>query len=119
MACFTPKTIRVSRCSLSNLEAVPFAAEEMRALSSNGITFTLDVPRVAGCPRVFDRMIALAKQLAVSLGGTLVNDNRIPLADSALDVIHDKIVEDRAAHDGAGSDRRRDAGAAPLLRKIP
>lgn len=83
----------VTMYTLSNLEAVPFAAEEMKAFSSNGITFTLDVPRVAGCPRVFDRMIALAKQFAVSLGGTLVDDNRIPLADSALDVIHDKIVE--------------------------
>ncbi len=78
---------------LSNLEAVPFAADEMKALSTHGVTFTLDVPRVAGGPRVFDRMIAQAKQFAGSLGGTLVDDNRAPLSDSALDVIHDKIVE--------------------------
>ncbi|MCZ7656157.1 MAG: cell division protein ZipA C-terminal FtsZ-binding domain-containing protein [Rhodocyclaceae bacterium] len=51
------------------------------------------MPRVAGGPRVFDRMIVLAKQFAGSLGGTLVDDNRAPLGDSALDVIHDKIVE--------------------------
>lgn len=79
--------------TLSNLEAVPFAAEEMKSFSTHGITFTLDVPRVATGPRAFDRMIALAKQFAASLGGTLVDDNRIPLADSALDIIHDKIVE--------------------------
>lgn len=79
--------------SLSNLEAVPFAAEELKAVSTHGVTFTLDVPRVSGGPRVFDRMIVLAKQFAESLGGTLVDDNRAPLADSALDVIHDKIVE--------------------------
>jgi hypothetical protein len=79
--------------TLSNLEAVPFAAEEMKSFSTHGITFTLDVPRVATGPRAFDSMIALAKQFAHSLGGTLVDDNRIPLADSALDVIHDKIVE--------------------------
>lgn len=79
--------------TLSNLEAAPFAAEEMASLATRGITFTLDVPRVAEGPRAFDRMIALAKQFAASLGGTLVDDNRAPLADNALDVIHDKIVE--------------------------
>jgi hypothetical protein len=79
--------------TLSNLEAAPFAAEEMKSFATHGVTFTLDVPRVAGGPRAFDRMIALAKQFAASLGGTLVDDNRAPLADSALDVIHDKIVE--------------------------
>jgi hypothetical protein len=79
--------------TLSNLEAVLFAAEEMKTLATHGITFTLDVPRVADGARAFDRMIALARQFAGSLGGTLVDDNRAPLADSALDVIHDKILE--------------------------
>jgi FtsZ-interacting cell division protein ZipA len=79
--------------TLSNLEAVPFAGEEMKGLATNGITFMLDVPRVVGGPRAFDRMIVLAKQFAGSLGGTLVDDNRAPLSDSALDVIHDKIIE--------------------------
>jgi FtsZ-interacting cell division protein ZipA len=79
--------------TLSNLEAVPFTAEGMKTLSTHGVTFTLDVPRVANGPLAFDRMTALAKQCVGSLGGTLVDDNRAPLADSALDVIHDKIVE--------------------------
>lgn len=79
--------------TLSNLEAVLFAAEEMRGFSTHGITFTLDVPRVDNGARAFDRMIALAKQFVQSLGGKLVDDNRAPLADSALDVIHDKILE--------------------------
>lgn len=79
--------------TLSNLEAVPFAAEEMKSFATHGVTLTLDVPRVSGGPRVYDRMIALAKQFAISLGGTLVDDNRAPLPDSALALIHDKIVE--------------------------
>jgi len=79
--------------TLSNLEAALFAAEEMKSLATHGMTFTLDVPRVAHGARVFDRMIALARQFAGSLGGTLVDDNRAPLADNALDVIHDKILE--------------------------
>jgi hypothetical protein len=79
--------------TLSNLEAVPFASEEMKSFATHGVTLTLDVPRVIGGPRVYDRMIALAKQFAISLGGTLVDDNRAPLPDSALALIHDKIVE--------------------------
>jgi hypothetical protein len=79
--------------TLSNLEAVPFAADGMKTLSTHGVTFMLDVPRVADGLRAFDRMIALARQFAGGLGGTLVDDNRVALADSALDVIHDKIVE--------------------------
>lgn len=79
--------------TLSNLEAEPFATEEIGAFVTHGITFALDVPRVADGPRAYDRMIALAKQFAAGLGGTLVDDNRVPLTESALDVIHDKIVE--------------------------
>ena len=79
--------------TLSNLEALPFAAEEMKSFATHGVTFTLDVPRVAAGPRTYDRMISLAKQFAISLGGTLVDDNRAPLPDSALALIHDKVVE--------------------------
>ena len=63
------------------------------------------MPRVAGGARAFDRMIVQAKQFAHSLGGMLVDDNRIPLADSALDVIHDKIleIEQRMADHGIGA----------------
>ncbi|MBV6474752.1 MAG: Cell division protein ZipA [Rhodocyclaceae bacterium] len=79
--------------TLSNLEAAAFVAEDINTLATHGVTLTLDVPRVADGPRVYDRMIALAKQLAIGLGGALVDDNRAPLVESALDVIHDKIVE--------------------------
>ncbi len=78
---------------LSNLEASLFVAEEMKTLSTQGITFTLDVPRVADGTRAFDRMIELSQQMAKSLGGSVVDDNRTPLGGTALDVIRDKIVE--------------------------
>lgn len=79
--------------TLSNLEADSFAAEAMKTLATHGITFALDVPRVADGAHAYDRMVALAKQFAIGLGGKLVDDNRQPLLDSALDVIRDKIVE--------------------------
>lgn len=79
--------------TLSNLEALPFASEEMKGLSTFGVTFTLDVPRVSDAPRVFDSLIAQARQFAASLGGTLVDDNRAALSDGALDVIRDKMID--------------------------
>ncbi len=83
----------VTLYTLSNLEALPFAGEEMEELSTSGVTFTLDVPRVKDAPRVFDGLITQARQFAASLGGTLVDDNRAPLSDGALDVIRDKIID--------------------------
>lgn len=93
--------------TFSNLEALPFASEEMKGLSTFGVTFTLDVPRVSDAPRVFDSLITQARQFAASLGGTLVDDNRAPLSDGALDVIRDKVIDigERMASQGltAGS----------------
>lgn len=79
--------------TLSSLETAPFDAAEMKSFATHGVSFVIDVPRVAAGPQAYDRMIALAKQFAISLGGKLVDDNRASLPDSALDVIHDKIVE--------------------------
>ncbi|HMM55059.1 MAG TPA: cell division protein ZipA C-terminal FtsZ-binding domain-containing protein [Candidatus Desulfobacillus sp.] len=82
-----------TRFTLSNLDTAAFAAEAMKDLASHGVSFALDVPRVDDGLAAFDDMIALARQFCASLGGRLVDDNRAPLADSALDVIRDKIVE--------------------------
>jgi FtsZ-interacting cell division protein ZipA len=79
--------------TLSNLEPALFAADELKVLTTHGVTFILDVPRVADGAAAFDRMVALAQKMADSLGGALVDDNRTPLANTALDVIRDKIVE--------------------------
>jgi len=79
--------------ALSNLEAALFAAEEMETLATHCVTFTLDVPRVANAAAALDGMVAMAKQFAADLGGSLVDDNRAPLTDNALALIRDKIVE--------------------------
>ena len=88
--------------TLSNLEPSLFVVDDMKTLSTQGITFTLDVPCVADGKRAFDRMVQLAEQMASSLGGALVDDNRTPLGGSALDVIRDKIaeIEERMAAKG-------------------
>ncbi len=70
--------------TLDNHEPMPFVPEQMKALSTRGITFLLDVPRVDDALRAFDAMLEMAKSFAAALDGTLVDDNRVALSDDAV-----------------------------------
>ncbi|MDP1557808.1 MAG: cell division protein ZipA C-terminal FtsZ-binding domain-containing protein [Nitrosomonas sp.] len=70
--------------SLSNYESVPFLPESMKSLTTRGITFLLDVPRVTNGERVFDQMTHIARIFSNTLGGIIVDDNRIPLSDNGI-----------------------------------
>lgn len=71
----------------------PFAAETLRSLTTPGVTFWLDVPRVAEGGVVYERMLTTARQLAEAVDGQLVDDQRQPLADALLTSIRGKIAE--------------------------
>ena len=73
--------------SLQNFETTAFAADSIKNLTTRGLTFLLDVPRVDHGERVFFQMVELAKRFADALQGTLVDDNRQPLSDAQLDRI--------------------------------
>jgi FtsZ-interacting cell division protein ZipA len=66
---------------LINQETQGFAAASMRTMSTHGVTFLLDVPRVANGDRVLTQMVELARRFAEALHGALVDDNRRPLSD--------------------------------------
>lgn len=83
----------VTLFTLANQGGQPFAAEAMKSLVSHGITFSLDVPRVADGPAVFTRMVNLAQQFAQGLGGVLVDGQRNPLSDTMIATIRAKIGE--------------------------
>ena len=70
--------------TLINYESAPFLPEKMKSLTTHGVTFLLDVPRVAQGERVFDQMTHLAKIFSNTLGGIIVDDNRVPLSESGL-----------------------------------
>lgn len=78
--------------SLQNYESMQFTAESIRSLSTHGLTFLLDVPRVDHGERVFMQMTELAKRFADALQGTLVDDNRQPLSESQLDHIRREFI---------------------------
>ena len=73
--------------SLDNQESEPFLIDRIRTITTPGITFLLDVPRVANGLRVFDKMVAMSRSFADSLDGTLADDNRVLLNDSGMDRI--------------------------------
>ena len=83
--------------SLQNYRSEPFTAETLRAMATPGAVFVLDVPRVAEPLRVYDQMKLLAKRVAQSLDAILVDDNRRPLDDAALNAIRDQVRSTAAA----------------------
>ena len=78
--------------SLQNYESTQFTADSVRTLSTHGLTFLLDVPRVDHGERVFSQMTDLAKRFAETLNGALVDDNRQPLSESQLDHIRREFI---------------------------
>lgn len=79
--------------SLGNLDPAPFSADNIRHLSTHGITFLFDVPKAAEGTRTFNQMLAVARQMASSLGGQVVDDNRRPLTEAGIDRIKQQLAE--------------------------
>ena len=88
--------------SLSNFEQPAFSADNIRHLSTHGVTLLLDVPVVANGARVFEQMLLLARQIADSLGGVLVDDNRRPLSDAGIAKIKQQLATIYTKMDAAG-----------------
>jgi hypothetical protein len=92
--------------SLDNQKPEPFLIDKIRSLTTPGITFLLDVPRVSDGLRAFDRMVAMSRSFADSLDGMLADDNRVPLDDTGLDKIRAQLrviygtMEQRGIHAG-------------------
>ncbi len=72
---------------LANLEPMPFHAETMRTLATQGVTILLDVPRAPPAATTFRAYVEFARQAEHSLGGALVDDNRKSINQAALDSI--------------------------------
>ena len=78
---------------LLNQENLGFSTESMKTMTTHGLTFLLDVPRVAHGERVFNQMVELARRFADVLRGSLVDDNRRPLSEGALEPIRKQLAQ--------------------------
>lgn len=77
---------------LQNYESTQFSADSVRMMTTHGLTFLIDVPRVDHGERVFTQMTDLAKRFAETLQGILVDDNRQPLTDTQLEHIRREFI---------------------------
>jgi hypothetical protein len=73
--------------ALANLQPMPFHPETIKTLQTRGVTVLFDVPRVPASAAAFRRFIDFAHQLEQALGGVLVDDNRKPIGQAALEAI--------------------------------
>jgi FtsZ-interacting cell division protein ZipA len=78
--------------SLQNYESTAFSAENLRSLSTHGLTFLLDVPRVEQGERVFMQMLDQTRHFGEILQGLMVDDNRQPLTEPQLEHIRREFI---------------------------
>jgi FtsZ-interacting cell division protein ZipA len=92
---------RILLCA-EDLEGGALTLERLRSGPVAGLTLTMDVPRVSGGSRVFERMLELARHLAHALDAAVVDDNRAELTDAGLKVIRQQLKSVHAAMEAQG-----------------
>ena len=98
---------------LLNQDECGFSVESMKTMSTHGLTFLLDVPRVSHGERVFNQMVDLARRFADVLRGALVDDNRRPLSEGALEPIRRQVGQYQSTMAAQGL-----AAGGPLARRL-
>lgn len=97
---------------VADVQAVPFRAETLSQMSTDGLTLELDLPRVTDGLDAFRQMVQLARTFATTLGGVMVDDNRVALTDAGLEKIRLEIARLQALMEA----RRIPAGGDLALR---
>jgi ZipA, C-terminal FtsZ-binding domain len=98
--------------TMDNQESKPFRLDELKSLTTRGVTFLLDVPRTANGVKVLNKMIGICKQFADSLDAMLCDDNRTMLNDSGLEKIRTQLrltyemMDKRGIPAGSGTARQ-------------
>jgi FtsZ-interacting cell division protein ZipA len=88
--------------TLDNHEPAPFLPEQIKHLTTSGVTLLLDVPRVADGYNALDVMLRTGVQLAEGLGGSLVDDNRVPLSENSVRAIQQQLKSIHAKMEARG-----------------
>ncbi len=78
---------------VANLEPRAFMPDEIKNLTTQGLTILLDVPRTTDGTKVFQQIMLLARNLAEGLGGEVVDDARKPLTNTGADAIRMQLAE--------------------------
>ncbi len=79
--------------SISNQEETPFLQEQINALSTQGISILLDLPKVSNPQQSLERMFEVGKSFSVALKARLVDDNRAALNASSMQSIREQLIQ--------------------------
>jgi FtsZ-interacting cell division protein ZipA len=88
--------------TLDNHEPQPFLPEQIKHLSTAGMTLLLDVARVTDGNQALQLMVDIGRELARELGGMLVDDNRVPLTDNSVRAIQQQLKAIHAKMEARG-----------------
>ena len=88
--------------ALANSGDEPFSSESLRTLSTDAVAVILDVPRAPGSVSTVRLYLDFAHQLEQALGGMLVDDNKKPIGQAALDRIARQLERIYGAMDARG-----------------
>jgi hypothetical protein len=88
--------------TLRNMNAAQAPGIDRSGAYLVGLTFALDVPRVAQSAQVLARMYDVAQQFAAQLAGEVVDDNRKPLSAAGFGMIRQAVEEICARMDERG-----------------
>lgn len=98
--------------TMENHEPESFSEERLAVMQTSGLTLLLDVPRIADGEAALDRMAHAGAVIAETLGGFVVDDNRVPLQDAGVTRIKTQLQGICAAMAG----RQIPAGSPRALR---
>jgi len=88
--------------TIDNHEPQPFLPEQIKHLTTSGMTLLLDVARVADGHAALESMVDIGRELARELGGSLVDDNRVPLSDNSVRAIQQQLKAIHAKMEARG-----------------
>ncbi len=74
-----------------NIENNPFNIEMIRTVSLKGLTFQMDIALAEHCTETFNRMVIMAKNMALSLSANLVDDHQRELSDVHIEKIRQQL----------------------------
>lgn len=82
----------VTQFNLSASDGTLFQHHTLNQTRVDSLTLLLDIPRVSEPVRCFDKMEALAQELAKTLRATLVDDQRVALSEGAIAQIRAQVA---------------------------
>ena len=74
-----------------NMEKNPFNLEMIKTAVIKGVSFQMDLARTPQCTETFNRMVLIAKSIALALSGNLVDDHQRELSDAQIEKIRQQL----------------------------